>query len=172
MFLCVKAGHLYCGFTYSTKMLGARWSSLGSMARCVACKSGGFLAFTTQSTPIPHDVVPENVAFAVYAMGASVLLSVGFAVHEWLVSSSRLDPMLRFVLFAGDLACLWALLRKHLWVRYALAALTVLFYVLLAVDADGLTANDFWHMLAKAPIDLFVITRIYSKATSQWIQAG
>ena len=115
-------------------------------------------------------MVPEDVAFAVFAMGASVLLSTGFAVHEWPVSSSKLDPLLRFVLFAGDLVCLWALLRKHPEARYVLAALTVLFYVLLAADADGLTANDFWHMLAKAPIGLFVITRLYSKATSRWLE--
>ena len=115
-------------------------------------------------------MVPEDVAFAVFAMGASVLLSTGFAVHEWLVSSSKLDPMLRFAIFAGDLACLWALLRKHPWARYALVALTVLFYVLLALDADGLTANDFWHMLAKAPIDLFVITRLYRMATNRWLE--
>lgn len=115
-------------------------------------------------------MVPEDVAFAVFAMGASVLLSAGFAVHEWLVSSSKLDPMLRFAIFAGDLACLGALLRKQPWARYVLAVLTVLFYVLLAADADGLTANDFWHMLAKAPIDLFVITRLYSLATSRWLE--
>ena len=47
--------------------------------------------------------------------------------------------------------------------------LTVLFYVLLAFDADGLTRNDVWHMLAKAPIDLFVISRLFSKATTDWL---
>lgn len=115
-------------------------------------------------------MVPEDLAFAVYAMGASVLLSAGFAVHELLVSSSKLDPLLRFAIFASDLVCIWALLHKRLWARYGAVLLAVLFYVLLAVDADGLTANDFWHMLAKAPIDLFVIKRIYSKATSQWLE--
>lgn len=102
-------------------------------------------------------------------MWASLLLSVGFAIDELLVSSSKLDPMLRFGIFAGDIVLIKLLPLRGYWVRYAAVALVVLFYALLAFDADGLTHNDLWHMLIKAPMDVFVITRLFSKSTSDWL---
>ena len=116
-------------------------------------------------------LVPADVVLAVYAMWASLLLSMGFAIDELLVSPSKLDPMLRFGIFAGDIVLIKLLPLKGHWVRYAAVALVVLFYALLAFDANGLTHNDLWHMLIKAPMDVFVITRLFSKSTSDWLAA-
>lgn len=126
---------------------------------------------TSKRTPKTPQLVPVDVAFAIYAMWASLLLSAGFAIHELLVSASILDPMLRFAIFGGDLFAIRALPTKRSWARYVAVVLAVLFYALLAFDADGLTRNDQWHMLAKAPIDLFIISRLFSKSTSEWLAA-
>ncbi|MDT8992386.1 hypothetical protein RQP54_16050 [Curvibacter sp. APW13] len=119
--------------------------------------------------PAGPTMVPESVAFAVYAMWASLLLSLGFAVHEWLLASSKIDPLVRFAIFAGDVLCIRALATRKAWSREVAVWLALVFYLLLAVDADGLTTNDLWHMLVKAPIDVFVIGRLYSQATSAWL---
>ena len=57
------------------------------------------------------------------------------------------------------------------WARHVAVTLTVLFYAMLALDADGLTTNDQWHMLAKVPIDLFIISRLFSRSTGDWLAA-
>jgi len=102
-------------------------------------------------------------------MWASLLLSAGFAIHEIAISASVLDPMIRIVLFAGVFITIKALPAKQLWARYVTVLLTVLFYAFLAFDADGLTHNDFWHMLAKAPIDIFVISRLFKPIVAKWL---
>ena len=56
--------------------------------------------------------VPVDVAFAVYAMWASLLLSAAFAVHELLVSSSVLDPLLRGGIFLAYVVAILALPKK------------------------------------------------------------
>jgi hypothetical protein len=114
-------------------------------------------------------LVPADVVLAVYAMWSSLLLSAVFATHELLVASSKLDPILRFGIFLSTIAIIKLLPLKGVWVRYGAVVLMILFYELLAFDADGITSNDLWHMLVKAPIDVFVITRLFSKATSDWL---
>jgi hypothetical protein len=115
--------------------------------------------------------VPVDVAFAVYAMWGSLILSAGFAIHELIASASILDPILRIAIFGGYFLTIRALPTKRSWARYIAVILTVLFYIFLALDADGLTSNDQWHMLAKAPVDLFIISRLFRKSTSEWLAA-
>jgi hypothetical protein len=102
-------------------------------------------------------------------MWASLLLSMGFAIHELIASSSKLDPLIRSVIFAGDFLTIKALPLKRQWARYSAVLLPVIFYAFLAFDADGLTNNDVWHMLAKAPIDLFIISRLFKRSVSKWL---
>ena len=116
--------------------------------------------------------VPVDVAFAIYAMWASLLISVGFAINELLAAPSILDPFFRIVIFVAQILAIQSLPLKRVWARYASVVLAVLFYALLAFDADGLTRSDLWHMFVKAPFDLFVISRLFSKATTQWLNAG
>lgn len=121
-------------------------------------------------TPKAPQLGPADVAFAIYAMWASLLLSAGFAIHEVMSSSaSILDPMLRLAIFVGDFFVIRSLPLKRSWARYVAVILAIAFYAFLALDADGLTRNDLWHMLAKAPIDVFVISRLFKKATTKWL---
>ncbi len=113
--------------------------------------------------------VPVDIAFAIYAMWASLLLSVGFAIHEVIASSSILDPVIRIAIFAGDFMTIKALPLKRRWARYAAVVLAVVFYAFLALDADGLTTNDLWHMLAKAPLDIFIISTLFKRSVSIWL---
>lgn len=120
-------------------------------------------------TPPSTQYVPIEVAFAVYAMWFSLLLSAGFAIYELISAASTIDPMLRFLIFAGDFLTIKALPMKRPWARYVAALLALIFYTFLAVDADGLTRTDLWHMLAKFPIDVFVITRLFKLSTTKWL---
>ena len=113
--------------------------------------------------------MPVDVAFAVYGMWGSLLLSAGFAIHEITISASVLDPIIRILIFAGIFVTIKALPAKQRWARYGTVVLTLLFYAFLAFDADGLTNNDFWHMLAKAPIDIFVISRLFKPIVATWL---
>ena len=124
----------------------------------------------TPPPPQAPQLVPVEVAFAIYGMWASLLLSAGFAIHEIAISASALDPRGRLAIFAGIFVTIKALPAKLHWARYAAALLTLLFYAFLAFDADGLTNNDFWHMLAKAPIDVFVISRLFKPIVAQWLK--
>ena len=123
------------------------------------------------ATPKATQFVPVDVAFAIYAMWCSLLLSAGFAIYEFIASASILDPVLRVAIFCGYFLTIRALPNKRNWARYVAVTLTVLFYALLALDADGLTSNDQWHMLAKVPIDLFIISRLFSRSTGDWLAA-
>lgn len=125
----------------------------------------------TTPTKIPKtpQLVPVDVAFAVYAMWASLLLSTGFAVCEMVASSSTLDPSIRFVMLVADFVVIKALPLKLRWARYGAVILAVIFYMFLAFDADGLTKNDLWHLLAKSPIDIFVISRLFRCSTTKWL---
>jgi len=117
----------------------------------------------------PIQLAPAEVVLAIYGMWASLLLSAGFAIHEVAISASGLDPFVRGLIFVGMVITIRALPLKYLWARYASVLLTVVFYAFLALDADGLTSNDFWHMLAKAPIDVFVITRLFKPIVAHWL---
>lgn len=127
------------------------------------------IRLTHSRNPPPPQFVPPEVVLAVYGMRAGLVLSAGFAIHEMTVSASVLDPFIRLMIFAGMWVTIKALPAKHLWARYASVLLTVLFYTFLALDADGLTNNDFWHMLAKAPIDIFVISRLFKPIVTHWL---
>jgi hypothetical protein len=122
-----------------------------------------------RKSPSEPQYVPVDVAFAVYAMWASLLISVGFAIHEAIASSSILDPMLRGGIFLGNFLAIKALPRKQRWARYCTTLLIITFFAFLAMDADGLTGNDLWHMLVKAPIDIFVISRLFKQSTTSWL---
>lgn len=124
---------------------------------------------TPTKTPKTPQLVPVDVAFAVYAMWASLLLSTGFAVCEMFASSSTLDPIVRFIMLVADFVVIKALPLKFRWARYGAVILAVIFYMFLAFDADGITGNDLWHMLAKSPIDVFVISRLFRSATTKWL---
>jgi hypothetical protein len=121
-----------------------------------------------QKPPLPQ-YVPMDVAFAVCAMWGSLLLSTGFALYELISSASILDPMLRILIFLGDFLTIRALPMKRPWARYSAVLLALIFYAFLALDADGLTRTDLWHMLAKFPIDVFVITRLFKFSTTKWL---
>jgi hypothetical protein len=114
-------------------------------------------------------LVPVDVAFAVYAMWFSLVLSAGFVTHELVASSSKMDPILRLGIFASDFLTIKALPLKRSWARYSAVYLAVIFYAFLALDANGLTSNDVWHVLAKAPVDVFVISRLFRKTTTKWL---
>ena len=113
--------------------------------------------------------VPIDVAFAIYAMWGSLVFSMVFAAWELVASSSKLDPAIRCAIFAADFLTIKALPVKRPWARYSASLLTVLFYAFLALDADGLTSNDLWHMVIKAPIDVFVISRLFKRSTTKWL---
>jgi hypothetical protein len=102
-------------------------------------------------------------------MWSSLLLSTGFAVYELFASSSTMDPTIRFAMLAAEFVVMKALPLKLRWARYGAVILTVIFYMFLAFDADGLTRYDLWHMLAKSPIDVFVISRLFTSATTKWL---
>jgi hypothetical protein len=122
-----------------------------------------------RKTPPKPQYVPVDVAFAVYAMWTSLLISVGFAIHEAMASSSILDPMLRGGIFLGNFLAIKALPQKRIWARYCSTLLSITFFAFLAIDADGLTGNDYWHMMVKAPIDIFVISRLFKQSTTNWL---
>jgi len=113
---------------------------------------------------------PPDVVLAVYGAWLSLLLSAAFAIHEIAVSASILDPVIRVLVFVGIIASVKALQDKHIWARYCLMALLVFFYLFLALDADGLTRSDFWHMLCKTPLDLYVLSRLCKPAVSAWLK--
>jgi len=115
-------------------------------------------------------MVPVDLALAVYAMWASLLLSIGFAVVEWFASASPLDPAVRLILLGGHFVVIRAIPQKHRWARYASVGITLVFFLFLARDADGLTRTDIWHMLIKAPIDVFVISSLFKASVSQWLR--
>jgi hypothetical protein len=102
-------------------------------------------------------------------MWASLLLSTGFAIYDLIASSSTLDPIIRFAMLAADSVVIKALPLKLRWARYAAVFLAVMFYTFLAFDADGLTRIDLWHILAKSPMDVFVISRLFRNATTEWL---
>jgi hypothetical protein len=120
-------------------------------------------------SPKAPQYVPVDVAFAVYAMWASLLLSSGFAVCEFFVVTSVLDPVVRILLLLSYFLTIRALPKKRLWARYLAVLVTLLFYAFLAFDADGLTHNDLWHMLLRAPIDVFVVTRLFKPSVALWL---
>ena len=97
------------------------------------------------------------------------MLSTGFAVCEMVTASSTLDPIIRFAMLVASLVVIKALPLKIRWARYAAVMLAVAFYIFLAFDADGLTRIDLWHMLAKSPIDIFVISRLFKSTTTKWL---
>jgi len=119
--------------------------------------------------PKAPQYVPVDVAFAVYAMWASLLLSSGFAACEFFVATSVLDPVVRILLLIAYFLTIRALPKKRLWARYFAVLITLLFYAFLAFDADGLTRNDLWHMLLRAPIDVFVVTRLFKPSVALWL---
>jgi len=113
--------------------------------------------------------VPADVAYAVFAMWASLGLSAAFAAYEFLTSLSILYPMVRLFIFGAYILAIKAITQKNNWSRYAAVLLTVLFYASLAFDADGLTRTDLWHLIAKTPIDIFVITRLFKPSVTKWM---
>jgi hypothetical protein len=113
--------------------------------------------------------VPVDLAFAVYVMWANLLLSLSFAIVELITSSSAMNPAIRVAVLVCNCIVIKALTMKKRWARYLAVLMSLFFYAFLAFDANGLTRTDFWHMLAKAPVDVFVISRLFRSSVAIWL---
>jgi len=165
---CARTG--ICA-TNPPSSLASRMSGGGydHASRMTQWHEGGILKFRGRPRKGPQ-YVPPDVAYAIFTMWASLALSAAFAIYEFWASNSVLDPLIRLGLLVAYGVIVMALADKKPWARYAAVMLTVLFYAALAFDADGLTTADLLHLLLKCPLDVFVISRLFNRTVTRWLQ--
>lgn len=113
-------------------------------------------------------LVPVNIGIAVVAMWTSLAISAAFTIFDVIYGEANIDTTFAFAIFAVMVFIIKQIVLKRTWARMVYVLLTVLSYALIAVDADGITRLDFWQMLLTAPIDVLVISRLFSNSANIW----
>ena len=116
--------------------------------------------------------MPLSVRHAIAGMWLSLLTGQAFNLYQALGCEAGIDW--RALGFAGFILACTLLVSLQIvtgreWARIAYLLLLVLSYALLAMDESGLTALDQWGVCLTAPVDLFVLVRLFNAHSTHWL---
>ena len=115
--------------------------------------------------------MPGAVRQAVYGMWLSLLLGLCCNLFQLLTvedSASLVDVLLTALFVLVSVAVYWQVARRRNWARIAFLLLTVVSYALSALDPMGMSQVDLIGLVLTAPIDIFVVLRLFGSSATRW----
>lgn len=115
--------------------------------------------------------MPSAVRQALYGMGASLLLGLALNGYQLLTvenSASVWDVLLAIGFALITVLVYWQIARRHNGARVAYLLLTVASYGLGALDPMGMSRLDLLGVVLTAPIDIFVVLRLFGASATRW----
>ena len=132
-------------------------------------------AESTTPSPLTRGTgMPASVLQAIIGMGLSVCIGQVLNVYQAFHCEDGLDwHALLFSAFivSGAVVVYLQLVSARVWARTAYLLLLVLSYSLMALDDSGWTRLDVISFCLTAPIDAFVVTRLFTARSAHWLSA-
>ena len=115
--------------------------------------------------------MPAAVRQAVYGMCASLAIGLAFNVYQFVTvadSAGLTDVLLTGLFVLVSVAIYWQIAQRRNWARIASLLLTVASYGLGALDPMGMSKVDVIGLVLTAPIDIFVVVRLFGPTATHW----
>jgi hypothetical protein len=112
--------------------------------------------------------MPHQVRHAIYGLWASFAISCAFGLFQAFTNQSSSEILFALCFFAFTFFVNRKIAAGQNWARLLYLVLLVTTYVMAAMDTDGFSTLDFIALILSAPIDIFVILRLFGEKATAW----